>query len=235
MTKIRPLIFILGLLCAVAPARAAISYYCAGCSNAASQFTSANLGVTLTSLITFTSGDLSFGVYDDPTGTMFDGFLLNNNGGSNHGINGAADSLQMASSTALGQTANGGIIEITNIPAGTFAFAFNLGATGSGAYCVDVNSAGFDQNPSCNSTINVSSSSDSEFVGVFSSGVGAVPITTIWIGPQSDNALSVNNESQINSFELEQATPEAGTLVSIGSGLLALGVIRRRLRISGPA
>lgn len=225
------MIFIMGLTGMVIPGRASLTFNIGDTANGstATQIsnwdTASGLNYALDDT-TFTgslSGSSPF-TYTDPLSTaLFEGFNLT--GGD---VNGAANNLAI-SGTALQET--GGIIEITNLPANTFAFAadFTLAQAASlNGYCIEINHSSFNQNSNCDDEFAMTNSTDVVFVGV----VSTTAITNIWIGPSNNTAENL----QINDFDVPgDVTPESRTLFLLGAGLILIGAIhRRRMRASAP-
>ena len=223
--RVIPRIILLVSLAALArPASAGTTYTScsSGCSSSSGtyavwQTASGSAGLTFSSFpVTFAGGNLVSGVYSDPTGTVLTGY------------NGANPVSLILNGTALLQSVGGGGsgIELL-LPANTYAVAFNLtSATGSiftylGAELGDHNVSATNYN-----IILPSGGGSVQFFGIISS----APITEIFVGPA--NAAS---PFQINDFELGEliSTPETSSGALIGSGLILVGVLRRR-RIHKP-
>jgi hypothetical protein len=213
----RFVVFILALGLFMVPAHATMTYYNGTSSNA--QFNTAIItaGIALDGTETFT-GSLSGGSYTDPNGILFQGFNNNN------GVNSSGDNLAI-SGTALQQTVPAGIMEISNLPAGTFAFSFHLANANSAtglSYCMEINYSSYDKSANCDNIFSLSSSSDVQFEGVVST---ATPISTIWIGPNGGQM----EEIQLNDFQIGTQAPESQSLLLMGTGLLGLGLLKRRI------
>jgi hypothetical protein len=215
-------ISMLGMAGLVVPAHASLTFF-NGTLPATSQISSYNaladpLIYQMQGMFTFLSADVSGSpaVYNDPnTGAEFFGFKLS---GSNSG---AATSLAVSSAALVQATAGqGGIIEVTNLPAETFAFAADITTTtASGGFCIEVNHSSYNTSSNCDDVFAVSSPSNTQFIGV----VSTVPITSIWFGPDSPSSVA----TEVVKFEIGDV-PEVSTFALIGSGLIFLGALRRR-------
>ena len=217
------LIFLVALAALARPVSATITYTScsSGCGSTSGtyavwQTAPGSAGLTFSmSPATFAGGNLVSGVYSDPTGTVLTGY------------NGAPTGL-ILNGTALAQSVGGGGsgIEIA-FPANIYALAFNVtSAPGSiftylGAELGDHNVAASNYN-----IILPSGGGSVQFFGIISS----VPLTELFVGPAGGGAAF-----QINDFELGGATPtpEPASAALIGSGLVLVGVLRRR-RIHKP-
>ena len=225
----RLLVFILGLVAAIAPARASLSWNIGNNSNstlnnAISSWDTASGFDYLLEDTTFTGtlGGTPSTYTDALSDALFGGFKLSG------GANGATDNLAI-SGTALQQTTSGGIIEISDFPTSVYAFGAEFALTsylpGSG-FCFEVNQSSYNQSSNCDNTFAILSSGDVAFVGVVSS----VPITSIWVGPSANQTETI----QINNFDIpgqDDSAPEGSTMVLLGSGLILLGAIRFRKRV----
>jgi hypothetical protein len=108
-------------------------------------------------------------------------------------------------------------------PGGIYAFGANVTVvSSSGNPCVEpgVTTSTFN-NSNCDAQFPITSSSDTEFFGVISN----APLSNVFIGYP---AIGNDGQLEIQSFELGEQTPEAATLLLIGTGLTFLGVLRRR-------
>lgn len=162
---------------------------------------------------TFAPGNLSGGVYTDPTGTVFTGY---------NGVN--IDTLMSISGSSLLQSVGGtgDGIEII-LPANTYAIAFSITTlVGFGSPMVELG----DHNLS-NSNYQIvipspGGASNTQFFAITST----TPLTELFIG-----SLGSGGRLQINNFELgeESPTPELSSVSLMGSGLLLLGLLRRRI------
>lgn len=226
MTKfartIPKLTFLVPLLAALAaPTYASIAYTsCAsGCTTTSGTYTSwqsatGSAGLSFsTSPNTFTAGsNLAAGVYTDPTGAVFTSYNNSN-----------IDIAMSVSGTSLlqGIGGNGTGLEIL-LPANTYAVAFDITTlTGSGFTSLWV--ALGDHNLSgANYNVIVTSGGIVQFFGITST----TPLTELFIGP-----MSFGGRLQLNDFELGQQspTPELSSVTLMGSGLLLLGFLRRRI------
>jgi hypothetical protein len=216
------LTFLALLLAALAaPTYASIAYTscsngCASSSGTYSAWQSAPGSAGLTFSVspdTFIAGpNLVGGVYTDPTGTIFTSY-----NGSN------IDTAMSVSGTSLlqGISGNGTGLEIL-LPANTYAVAFDI-TTLSGSGFTSLWVALGDHNLSgANYNVIVTSGGNVQFFGI----VSTTPLTELFIGP-----MSFGGRLQLNDFELgEQApTPELSSVTLMGSGLLLLGFLRRRI------
>jgi hypothetical protein len=213
---LRLTIFVLTLAALAAPVSATITYTScsSGCGTSTGtyaiwQTAPGSAGLTFSmSPATFAAGNLSSGVYTDPSGTVLTGY------------NGAPTDNLTLSGTALAQTVSGTGSGIQfALPANTYALAFTITVvSGIGQPMVALN----DRNlGGANYQIIIPNSSSPQFFGIISD----APITSIFVGN-----LSGGGAPQINSFDLGQAapTPEVSSVTLIGSGLVLLGLLRRR-------
>ncbi|HSR09230.1 MAG TPA: hypothetical protein VLM42_19015 [Bryobacteraceae bacterium] len=223
MTKfartIPKLTFLVPLLAALAaPTYASIAYTsCAsGCTTTSGTYTSwqsatGSAGLTFsTSPNTFTAGNLSSGVYLDPTGTVFTGYSSPTTIDTNMFVSG---------STLLQSVGGGGAgLEIL-LPANTYALAFSI-TTLSGAGLASVELG--DHNLSmANYGIVIPTGGSIQFFSIIST----TPLGELFVGQ------SVGGHLQLNDFEIgqESPTPELSSVTLMGSGLLLLGFLRRRI------
>ena len=218
-----PKVILLVALAALArPVSSTITYTScsSGCGSSSGtyavwQSASGSAGLTFSmSPATFAGGNLLSGIYSDPTGTVLTGY------------NGASiDTLMTVSGTALVQSLGGGGsgIEI-NLPANTYAFAMSITTlSGFGSPVVEIGDHILNN---ANYGIIIPSGGSVQFFGIISS----TPLTQLFVGqPTSGGRL------QINDFELGEATPtpETSSAALIGSGLVLVGILRRR-RIHKP-
>ena len=218
----------LGLAGMIVPARASMSFYNGTSTN--SQFNSDALGaaISLNALEFFSAAGFTGSpmVFTDSNGIEFLGFSLSGSGAS--ATNGAQNDVT-SSGTALQQTSAGGMVEITNLPANTFAFGFNIVAPVGSilGFCMGVNHASFNASGFCDDTFGLTSNSDVEFIGVIST----VPVTSLWIGPGAGNFFD-SEKFNLNSFQFGTegaAAPEPGPLALLGGGLVAIGLLKRGL------
>jgi hypothetical protein len=221
MTKTRLLIFISGLLCVVGPAQATISYYSSSSSFASDASTDS---LTTSSTITFTGSLSQFGsvandeYVDLTTGTEFIAF--NSTGTAN-------EAFSIPSGGDLDTPASSGdAIEVV-LPTGTYGFGINFSTsypTGE-TLCMDSSPGTFS---SCASGGVFVTSTGSSFTGV----IDDAGVTTLWLHP-----LSGNPGTNLTGFEIatqgssSSEAPEAGTLLTLGSGLVGLGLVRKRIRV----
>jgi len=225
MTKLArtiPKLTLLALLLAglAAPTYASIAYTSCtnGCGSSSGTYNiwqsapgSAGLTFSL-SPNTFGSGNISSGVYTDPTGAVFTSY------------NGSAiDTAISVLGTSLlqGISGNGTGLEIL-LPANTYAVAFDI-TTLSGSGFTSLWVALGDHNLSgANYNVIVPSGGSVQFFGI----VSTTPLTELFIGP-----MSFGGRIQLNDFEIGQQspTPELSSVTLMGSGLLLLGFLRRRI------
>ncbi len=224
MTKFAPAMpkwtFLVPLLAALAaPVHASISYTSctSGCtatsgSYAIWQSATGSAGLTFSPLpITFTASDLSSGVYNDPTGTVFTGY----NGPS------AIDTNMFVSSSALVQSVGGGGsgFEIV-LPANTYAVAFSITTvSGVGPSSVELGDHNLNL---ANYGVVIPSGGSVQFFSIIST----TPLGELFVGEQG-----IGGHLQLNDFEIgqESPTPELSSVRLLGSGLLLLGLLRRRI------
>lgn len=222
MTYPRLLTSVLALAAAVVPASASTVYcstFCGG--NNQTAFINATTSLFFPNApITFSSGGLvppDLDQYiDSPSNVNFFDFR-----------NGSLDNVFGFTSvgTALRVIA-GDLIKIT-LPANVLAFAVDfVQSSATATFCIEAQST-FDSN-ACQP--------DSFFPGTSAQFLGLVsttPISNVWIGP-----ITQAGSTQLNDFELgigqiqppPPATPEVATFLMIGSGLISLGVLRRKAR-----
>ena len=220
---LKVVLIFLTLTAAVRPAAATISYTScsSGCSSSSGtyavwQTAPGSAGLTFSmSPATFAGGNLVSGVYTDPTGTVLTGYT-----GS-----GAIDTLTSVSGTSLLQSVggSGAGIEIA-LPANTYAFAMSITTlSGFGSPVVELGDHVLNN---ANYQIIIPSGGSVQFFAIISS----TPLTELFVGQSNGGG-----RLQINNFELGQVapTPEVSTVALIGSGLVLLGLVRRR-RIHKP-
>jgi hypothetical protein len=225
-TRTIPKLQVLALVLAAlaAPATATITYTSctSGCSSTSGTYTvwqtaPGSAGLTFSmSPATFAAGNLASGVYTDPSGTVLTGY------------NGASiDTLMSVSGSSLLQGVNGTNtgIEI-QLPANTYAFAMQITTPPGSGFTSPMVELGDHNVSNSNYTINIASAGSVQFFGIISS----TPLSTLFVGP-----LGNGSKLQINDFETGQLTPtpEISTVTLIGSGLVLLGLIRRRRQQKG--
>lgn len=217
--RIIPKLTLLALLLAAlaAPTYASIAYSScsSGCGTSSGTYNTwqsavGSAGLTFSpSPITFVGGSLTGGVYTDPSGTIITSY---------NGAN--IDTATSISGTSLVQSV-GGLgtgLEIL-LPAFTYGVAFNITTApgssftnlGVGLGDHNVNSQGY--------SIFVTSAGNVQFFGI----VSTTPISELFIGPPANGG-----RLQLNDFEIAQ-TPEVSSVILMGSGLLLLGFMRRRV------
>ena len=211
-------IFVLALAALAAPASATISYTSctSGCNSTTGTYTiwqtaPGSAGLTFSiSPATFGSGNLVSGVYTDPTGTVLTGY----SGAS------TIDTLMSVSGTSLLQSVGGTNTGIeVQLPANTYAFAMNITTlSGFGSPMVELGDHNVNN---ANYGIIIPSGGSVQFFAIISD----TPLSTLFVGP-----IGGGGRLQINDFEIGQATPtpEVSSVALIGSGLVLLGLLRRR-------
>jgi hypothetical protein len=216
MSKRLLMIAILGLGGLVIPAHATFSF-----QSDVGSFDAAASALTLSAVTSFTVGNLvattPFG-YDDPS-TSVD-FL-------DTASNGVTARAFTVSGTALLQHAAGDLIEII-LPSAVYAFAGTFVSSDSFNQntCVEPGRSTFSTG-TCDSATNVTGTNT--FIGITSD----VAFSTIWLGPGSGgDKLEIVN-FQVGTPGSMEGTPEVGTMLALGSGLILLGLFRRQLRRFG--
>jgi hypothetical protein len=216
MTLARLTIFILGLTAATIPARASLTYY-------SSQSTFENQAtvtdaLTVSSLITFTGtlseyGSVANDEYIDlTTGVEFIAF--NGTGTTNKAFTVSGGVLN----TPAGDT-----IEII-LPAGTYGVGTYFTTTDSNGetVCMDPTTSVFN---SCYSGGTFIPNGGSGYVGTLNDNPTPATMTTIWL-----NQLTSGN-IDLTSFEIatqgESQTPDPGTWLTLGAGLILIAGLRR--------
>lgn len=209
------------LVALAAPTYASIAYTSCtnGCSSSSGTYSiwqsgPGSAGLTFSPSTTFASGNLniSSGVYTDPSGAIFTTY-----NGSN------IDNGTSVSGTSLlqGISGNGTGLEIL-LPANTYAVAFDITTlTGSGFTGLWVALGDHNLN-AANYNVVVTNGGNLQFFAITST----TPLTGLFIGP-----MSFGGRLQLNDFELgqEAPTPELSSVTLMGSGLLFLGFLRRRV------
>ncbi|MGD1096283.1 MAG: hypothetical protein ABSB35_30360 [Bryobacteraceae bacterium] len=143
-----------------------------------------------------------------------------------YGSNGSTiDGFTNFTGTGPLQTFVGGdVIEVT-LPANVYAFETNIQVASAGGVCIETSSA---YTHSCSGdNVFLSSNTDAEPVGV----VSTVPITTMWFAAPSGSKLQLDNFEIGEPMSDPADTPEVATMIMIGTGLISLGVMRRRKSI----
>jgi hypothetical protein len=208
---------ILGAAAVLAPRASASIIYSictSGCTATGGSYSSVQTaapGLAYSSTIAFTAGNLSSGIYTDPTtGVIFTSM----NGGS-------TDTFASVSGTSLvqGVHGTGTGIQIA-LPANTFAISFNY--TDSSFYNGGLVVNGTDVN-STNFLI--------QQAGGFASIVSSTAISSVFIGGSSAGNLGIANFQAGTSAPSDGGggdAPEPSTLILIGSGLCVAGFARHR-------
>jgi hypothetical protein len=211
-------VLVLGAACA--PASATTIYCSNGCSsNNTAAFNSATTSFSFPNAPILFSNASGGPEYTDPVSlTEFTEYLSPGTSIDTNGFDG------FSGIGNLKTDVGGDLIEVT-LPANVYAFGANL-QTPSGAATVCIEPTSTPGSANCNATVATTGSSDTEFIGV----VSATPITTVWLAP-GQNSTTI----QLDNFEIgEQSeappadTPEIATMLMIGTGLISLGVMRRR-------
>jgi hypothetical protein len=212
------MISMLGWAGMLIPAHATISYY-----NGITGNTQFNTSVTLAGLTqsasetfggalgSFTAGNTE---YDDTaTGIKFFDFRSD----------GITPDTFLLSGTTLEQHIGGDLLEII-LPVNVFAFGANLAFVGASFanVCIEAGVTSFDGNCSAPNQ-NPLWFSGTEFVGVTSD----TAFNTMWIGPMSGfPLLEIANFSD----DIGASTPEGQSLILVGTGLVGVGLLKRRMR-----
>jgi hypothetical protein len=216
-------ILILALAGLAVPASATITYTsCStGCSSstgtyAAWQTASGSAGLTFSMTpATFAPGNLTSGVYTDPTGTVLTGY------------NGASiDTLMSVSGSSLLQSVSGlgSGIQI-QLPANTYALAFDVTTISGSGFTTFAEELGDHNVFSTNYNTNVPSGGSVQFFGIISS----TPITELFVGPFSSGGRLQINDFELGEFSPGASTPELPSVALIGGGLVLFGLLRRRV------
>jgi hypothetical protein len=213
--KLILLALLLGTLAAPTYASIAYTSCSGGCSTSSGTYTSWQAAPGSSSLSfspspeTFAAANLSGGVYADPNGTILTGYS-----GANIDLAMSvlgSSLLQMATGTGSG-------IEIL-LPANTYAVAFNV-TTLAGSGFTNLWVALGDHNVNgTNYNVSIGSGGSVQFFGITST----TPLTELFIGP-----IGGGGRLQLNDFEIGE-TPEVSTVTMMGSGLLLLALLRRRI------
>ena len=220
--------FAVGLGAVVIPASASAVVYCAsGCG--ANNQTAFNNAIAADDLFfpnglqdfsTYSSISYSSGLTDVDTVTGLDFFGYSST--TQVGVTVNSGELEQSS----GETGNSTSLGI-DFPTGV-VYAFEMmitDASNAGSPCVEPNvTPSTFTSGNCNTTVNIPSSG-AEFVGVICS----TPLTDVFVGSFAGGLPAL----EIENFELGEQmgdadTPEVATLLLIGTGLGALGLVRRR-------
>jgi hypothetical protein len=218
--KLTFLVLLLAALAAPSSASSIVYTSCSsGCSTASGTYASwqsapGSAGLSFsTSPDTFVPGNLSGGVYTDPNGTLLTGY----SGAS------TIDTAMTISGSSLLQSVGGGGagIEIV-LPANTYAVAFSITTlAGFGSPMVELG----DHNLSnSNYQIVIPSPGGASNVQFFAI-ISTTPLTELFVGQ------ALGGHLQLNDYEIgqESPTPELSSVSLMGSGLLLLGLLRRRI------
>jgi len=235
MTKLGYSIFISGLLALAPSARASLTFYCgSGCAAPSSQFTTdaGTAGLAITSVVSFSNTNITGDEYTDPS--LVDFFSFTESGSGASGTVGSASPFRdpTGSNATLAPHA---LLEIS-LPANVFAFSLDIteviGST-STTFCIEAETAfsGSDCNAQLaqDQQVTVTSVSNSQFIGVIST----TALTTLWIGALNGSGiLDVEDFSfGTQSGSQSDTAPDPATMLTLGSGLILLALLRRRTRL----
>lgn len=178
-------------------------------------------GLTLSGLITFTASGLTTvaGVTDDEYVDSADGieFFAFGSNGTTH------ESFTVSDGTLY--TSGGDSIEIV-FTSPIYGFGFNFTTTfSSGDNLCEGTAEGGGGN--CDGNVFISENG-SGFMGALNDNpLPAATLPTLWLYP-----LATAADTDIESYEFgsEASTPEAGTMLTLGSGLVLISLLRRRAR-----
>lgn len=222
MSKKSLMISMLGLVGLMGPASASTVIYCNQSAVCGSNNETAFNTVATTDGLDFGSGFESFLSNGDYTAGLTSADSIT--GLDFYAYNNTTQDGVTVTGNVLQQNVYGGNTSIeTVLPTGLiYAYAFNISvASGSAFPCIELISGPPVTGGACNNQLNISSSSDTEFVGVIST----TPLTDVFVGTYSGSP----GDLQIKDFELGQAqTPEVSTLLLIGTGLITLRLVHRR-------
>jgi hypothetical protein len=148
--------------------------------------------------------------YTDASGAVFSDLLASHNGD-------LSESSTCANTCPNGELTNSGVYGFAvALPSNIYAFAFYVSAPNGGNVAFNYGNGSYSSTP-------LSASSTLTFFGATTD----APITNFSIGGKT-----------IDNFEISSgaaAAPEAATLLTIGSGLILFGVLRRRRPRTHPA
>jgi hypothetical protein len=220
MTATRLRIFILGFTAIAIPARASLSFE-ASQSTFTNQATTTD-GLVVSSLFTFTGSLTQFGsvandeYIDSTTGVEFIAF---------NGTGTANKAFAPISGGDLNTVANqGDAIEVI-LPAGTYGLAFNFTTAFSSGdnLCVDTTVSG------CSGGAFIAQNG-SGFVGTLNDNPTPDMLTTIWMHPTT--SAGTNLQSFETATQTQDSAPDAGTMFTLGSGLILIALKLRRYKNS---
>jgi hypothetical protein len=222
MTKLGYSIFFLGLLTLAPSARASLTYQ-------SSQATFTNQAtvtdaLTVSSLITFTGSFSEFGTvnndeYIDPlTGVEFIAF--NASGTTNKAFASVSGGVL---NTAASQ---GDSIEVI-LPAGTYGLAFDFTTVfpSGETLCADVVVS------SCASGGTFVTQNASGFIGGLNDNPTPAPVTAIWLHPINSAGTDLIDFEIATQGSQSDTAPDPATMLTLGSGLVLLALLRRRTRL----
>ena len=211
MTKVRFFVSVLALAALALPAGATVVDYCAGTGCSPNDQTAFNTAVssgayTYEGLEAFTSSNLSADMYSDPTsGVVFSEFF--NNTLSVTGGNALKDQYGASTNTAI----------VITLPVTVLAVEFTANNLNGASLCMD--------------SICPTNESSGFFGAVNSSPTGTWTVTLQAIG--SDQPIEISNFDVATAGAAQgpgSETPEVGTLLLIGSGLVSMRWMRRAQR-----
>ncbi len=218
MAKGRLVFPILGLLCAGWPAQASLSYQTS--ESSFSNRATVTDGLTLSSLITFTSADLMTvgGVTDDEYVDITDGiefFAYNSNGTT-------PESFTVSNGTLY--AGDGDSIEIVFTSASIDGFGFSFTTTASSDnLCEGLNVGG---GGNCSNNVFISNGGTGFMGALNDSALPATSLPTLWLYP-----LTSSPDTDLEGYYLAgpaDEAPEGGTLITLGCGLVVVGTMRMR-------
>ena len=213
------LIPILGLAGMVVPVRASMTYY-----NGTSGNTQYNSAVTLAGLTpsalesfgagygSLTAGNSEYS--DTATGVNF--FSFQSNGTTASTFSTTLPPLRTTNTTDL--------FEIV-LPANVYAFSVNLVFT-SAALADACFEASATFSSTCSGNQEAVWGTGSEFFGV----VGDTPFSAVWIGKSINSSQNPFIEVSTFADATGAATPEVRSMLMMGTGLVSLGLLMRRMR-----
>lgn len=216
MIKDRFLISILGLACAVVPARAGLSYQ--STSSSFSNQATVTDGLLVSSLITFSAADLTTDGFaaNDEYIDITDGiefFAFNSNGTTHESFTVSGGALHTASGS-------GDSIEIVfTSPIDGLGLNLTTGWSSGDNVCEGTSVT------DCSGNVFISQNG-SGFMGALNDNPGpASALPTLWL-----HVLSGSADTDIQSFEFADPAPvpEIRTMLTLGFGLVALGLLRSR-------
>jgi hypothetical protein len=225
-------VLMLGLGIVAGWARGSITYQTSQ-ANFTSQATVTD-GLTVSSLITFTgaltelagSGVANDEYIDLTTGVEF--LAFSSNGLTHEAFASVSGGIL---NTAAGQ---GDSIEVM-FPSGVdygFAFNFTTASSTGDNLCVDTSTATFSTCASGGTSI---AQNGSGFIGALNDSPTPAPLVAVWLHPQSGSPGTDLQSFDVATQSQTSDTPEARTMVLIGSGLIVINLLRRRQKTRGMA